>query len=389
MFRPMRRVAIIAAAALATAVVGVPAPASAAPQNGLLYLRGGSTTPLTLHFAGRGDTTNGVAVFDRANNIVEFNDTAMPIDLELTVADHCVKPNPNNVRCDLTGMGTVNLSFWLGAGNDVLTALETSRTTTIRGEDGNDLLVGGQGEDQISGGNGQDDMYGSAGADVLSGEADKDTLQGGDNWDRLFGDAGDDTLQGEAGNDSLYGGSGLDKLYGNDDADYLVGEGDIDKLYGGAGMDALQGDSNVDELRGGPNNDTLLSSGVGEYYGEGDNDTISYESWNRAVRVTLDNRPNDRSLPVCDDWVGCPVVLYHNVHDDVENVVGTSRNDEITGSGGRNELYGRDGNDTIRGEAGNDHLDAEGGTGQRLYGGVGSDTCRGLGTITYDSCEVR
>ncbi len=96
------------------------------------------------------------------------------------------------------------------------------------------------------------------------------------------GDAGDDTLQGEAGNDSLYGGAGLDKLYGNDDADYLVGESGSDKLYGGAGMDTLQGDSDVDELRGGPNNDTLLSSGVGEYYGEGDNDTVSYESWNRA-----------------------------------------------------------------------------------------------------------
>lgn len=389
MLRSMRRTAIIATVALAVVIVGAPVPASAAPQNGLLYLRGGGGAPFTMHFAGLGDTANGVAVFDRADNIVEFNDTAMPIDLELTAAQICTKPNPHNVRCDLTGLGDVRLSFWLAAGNDVITALYTSRTTTIRGEDGNDLLVGGQGTDTINGGNGQDDLYGSGGEDVLSGEGDKDMLYGGDNWDRLYGDAGDDTLQGEAGNDSLYGGEGADKLYGNDDADYLVGEGGNDKLYGGSGTDTLKGDGTSDELRGGPNNDTLLAGSVGHYYGEEDNDTIDYQAWNRAVRVSLDNATNDRSLPICDDIIGCPVAQYHNVHDDVENVIGTAKNDEIKGSGAANQLYGRGGNDTIRGEAGNDHLDAEAGTSQRLYGGVGSDTCKGIGTITYDSCELR
>jgi Ca2+-binding RTX toxin-like protein len=388
-FRSMRRTAMLASAVLAAAIVGVPSAASAAPQNGLLYLRGPGGGPFTLHFAGLGDTANGVAVFDRPNNVVEFNDTAMPIDLDLTVRDHCTQPNPNNVRCDLSGWGEVTLSFWMGDGNDVVTALDTSRTTVIRGEAGNDLLVGGQGTDQISGGVGTDDLYGSGGNDALSGEADRDTLQGGDGADRLYGDAGDDVLQGEADGDSLYGGEGWDTLYGNAGGDYLTGEGGVDKLYGGEGTDTLKGDGNGDEVRGGPNNDTLLPGSYGDYYGEGDIDTVDYSAWGRAVRVSLDNRNNERSLPECDDIIGCPVVNYHNVHDDVENVIGTSRNDEIKGSGAANGLYGRGGNDTIRGEAGNDRLDAGEGTSQKLYGGVGSDTCVGSGTITYDSCELR
>ncbi len=179
------------------------------------------------------------------------------------------------------------------------------------------------------------------------------------------------------------------QLYGNAGGDYLVGDGGLDRLYGGEGTDTLKGDGGSDELRGGPNNDTLLSGGGGDYYGEGDIDTVDYSAWNRAVRVSLDNSANDRSLPTCSRPIGCPVVLYHNVHDDVENVIGTSRNDEIKGSGYANDLRGRGGNDTIRGEAGNDYLDGEDGTSQKLYGGVGSDTCRGSGTITYDSCELR
>ncbi len=110
-------------------------------------------------------------------------------------------------------------------GNDiVLTTGDVTKTMTIDGGSGNDLLTGGGARSVIIGGTGNDILYGAAGNDILLG---------GDGNDDLFGGDGNDVLVGGNGNDILCGGSGRDVLIGSQDEDTLDGGGDEDMLIGG------------------------------------------------------------------------------------------------------------------------------------------------------------
>ena len=62
----------------------------------------------------------------------------------------------------------------------------------IRGEGGNDTLIGGSSDDTLEGGNGRDALIGRGGADVIRAGSGRDTLRGGD-----------DDLSGEGDNDLL------------------------------------------------------------------------------------------------------------------------------------------------------------------------------------------
>ena len=85
-----------------------------------------------------------------------------------------------------------------GSGNDRIEIDESAGAiqtpTELRGEDGNDVIVGGSGNDTIYGGRGNDRLIGNA------------------SNDRIFGEAGDDYLEGGLGADTLDGGSGLNQL---------------------------------------------------------------------------------------------------------------------------------------------------------------------------------
>ncbi|MBX9699625.1 MAG: hypothetical protein K2X74_09315 [Acetobacteraceae bacterium] len=71
----------------------------------------------------------------------------------------------------------------------------------IRGNDGNNRLVGTGRSDRIRGDDGDD---------VLKGRGGNDQLEGDDGDDRLFGGGGNDVLDGGKGNDILVGGTGAD-----------------------------------------------------------------------------------------------------------------------------------------------------------------------------------
>ncbi len=110
-------------------------------------------------------------------------------------------------------------------GNDiVLTTSDVTKTMTIDGGAGNDLLTGGGARSVIIGGTGNDILYGGAGNDILLG---------GDGNDDLFGGDGNDVLVGGNGNDILNGGNGRDVLIGSQDEDCLDGGTDDDILIGG------------------------------------------------------------------------------------------------------------------------------------------------------------
>jgi Ca2+-binding RTX toxin-like protein len=84
---------------------------------------------------------------------------------------------------------------------------------TIKGTNGNDVLIGTNRADVICGFGGNDTIDGRRGADTLSGGADNDAIEGGPGADDLFGGNDDDALDAKDGvrrNDFSSGGEGKD-----------------------------------------------------------------------------------------------------------------------------------------------------------------------------------
>lgn len=151
----------------------------------------------------------------------------------------------------------------------------------------------------IRGGEGQNILFAGAGSqNILLGE-DDDELYGGDGDDVVGSEGGNDQVHGDAGNDSVFGGAGNDTLWG--------GIGD-DTVEGGAGSD-----------------------------------TASFAD---AAGVTVDLRKQGQA----QDTGGGGRDLLTNI----ENLVGSDYNDQLTGDKGHNVLEGGSGNDVLDGGKGSD-----------------------------------
>jgi len=272
----------------------------------------------------------------------------------------------------------------LGAGIDTLVGIEnlagSELADRLRGDaldnrlygyGGRDSLWGGAGDDYLWGGADNDTLLGEAGNDRLDGSIGTDTasyltatagvrvsltiagpqntigagideligienLAGSNLGDVLRGNAGVNTLYGYGGADSLYAGSGNDAVYAGDGNDYVFGEAGNDRLFGQNGDDWLDGGSDDDLLDGGAGADfaSYLSAGAGV-----------------VVSLAVAGAQNTGGGGI-DSLTG------------VENLAGSSLNDQLTGNGGANRLYGYNGNDFLSGGAGDD----------TLWGGAGNDT---------------
>lgn len=119
--------------------------------------------------------------------------------------------------------------------------------------DGLDYLRGEEGNDSIVGGFGFDDVHGNMGNDTVSGGQGHDWVVGGKDDDRLSGDDGDDIVYGNLGSDTCDGGAGADTVRGGQANDVLAG---------GAGADFLSGDLGDDTITGGTGADTFNSFGA-------------------------------------------------------------------------------------------------------------------------------
>ncbi|MNG85267.1 Bifunctional hemolysin/adenylate cyclase precursor [compost metagenome] len=160
--------------------------------------------------------------------------------------------------------------------------------------------------------------------DVQSGS----TLTGGYLDEILIGGTGNDTINGNAGNDILLGGAGNDNLNGGEGNDILVGGAGNDILDGGAG-----------------------------------NDTASYIDITGGIGVTVTVNGNNQATG------GAGTDSLSNM----ENLVGSMFNDNLTGDGNANILSGLAGDDILSGGGGDDLL--IGGTGSdTMTGGAGKDT---------------
>jgi Ca2+-binding RTX toxin-like protein len=161
---------------------------------------------------------------------------------------------------------------------------------TLKGNDGDDILIGSAHNDLIDGGAGNDLLQGGLGDNTMIGGAGVDTVSYADRlitvkvtldatkpWvasqngeagqndsiaadiENLTGGAGDDLLRGNGGNNIIHGGAGNDTIEGGAGNDALYGEAGSDILYGGLGNDLLNGGLGADSLYGGDGDDLINS----------------------------------------------------------------------------------------------------------------------------------
>jgi|GEM_PF-4447588 len=279
---------------------------------------------------------------------------------------------------------------------------------TLRGNDGDHLIMGGAAGDTIGGGAGNDLVLGDNGianyrsygnavslttltsTDPTMGG--NDTLSGGDDDDFLVGGAGGDTISGGGGSDVVLGDHGLlntalpanqtfqsiftstvdaagdDTIHGDDGDDFLMGQQGSDHVYGDTGDDDLTGGHNV---VGGVDGSDTMDGGDGADVMLGDNGLI--------LRTLLaDGTWRKYPAPFAD------VIRTVTPYDQIDLIGG---NDSLIGGGGRDVIHGQRGNDAIDAGAGDD--DVLSGLGADiLQGGDGNDTLLGdAGQIlrAYDS----
>lgn len=116
---------------------------------------------------------------------------------------HHPEERPTELLCEAPAISGFEVNA--GGGSDkVILSGDIPIPATLRGDPGNDVLIGGGASDKVLGGTGED---------VVSGRR-------GDDW--LFGGPGDDRLIGGPGNDQLRGGPGTDFLSGGPGKNHLV-----------------------------------------------------------------------------------------------------------------------------------------------------------------------
>ena len=252
------------------------------------------------------------------------------------------------------------------------------------------------GVENVTGSMGQDWLKGDDEANRLDGLGGNDKLFGGDNDDTLVGGYGNDVLSGGAGNDTVDYSylaevdesvgvllglnmgvevtsqgvftdefNGIENVIGSQGADLIVGDSFANRLEGRGGDDLIAGGYGNDVLIGGFGDDTLKGN-------EG-RDTVDYSyldlvGFTRRISIDLEQGlgevKTDRGL-----------VLESDSLQSIENVIGTSGDDNIVGDDASNILSGRGGDDYFFSGIGFDTID----------GGSGFDTVRLSGRyIDYD-----
>ena len=279
----------------------------------------------------------------------------------------------------------------------ILYTIETASAFIRVSETGQVIAQYGAGSDGV------DDFYGSDSPEILNGNAGDDVLRGAGGNDIVYGGSGDDLIIGGdgKGDDNYYGGIGsdtvkytsatwgitvdlskgvatsvakndlltkkkvvdaasigTDKLFeienliaGNYN-DILVGSKVANQIEGMDGDDKIDGKEGNDTLLGGDGNDTLIG-GLGNDSLDGGAGIDTAEFSDKALAVIANLATGTATIGTEKDTL-----------ISIENLVGSSGNDELTGDDGTNVLNGGSGNDTLDGGGGND----------TLIGGAGNDT---------------
>ena len=379
-----------------------------------------------------GDTVFLRGFFDAAS---QQNGTFSSLGITLGTAQEAQPDTPLAETLTANGLDGQYNTFYLGGGKNF--------TVTGGGKDdivfaqgaGASNIYGGSGHDRVFGSYYGDNIFGGEGNDMLNGSAyvaagsprtpeqmaaDKDFIVGGDGRDIISGMAGDDIIHagnvgdhlaaegsGEAG-DWADGGLGDDKIYGSRGHDFLSGAEGSDTVYGGAGDDVILGDA---FMRGGAKSRQIYQEGTvtGPIYGP--NGTVippsthtpvvgkihSYteQGWrNETVNSAAAIHPDTHKWSVSVDWgkgdysLQAAVVPNNEIHRVAQGgagdrLYGGSGNDLIVGQDGNDFLFGGDDDDILWGDDNRDltvsgHDWLYGGTGNDiLHGGLGDDSLTG------------
>lgn len=267
-------------------------------------------------------------------------------------------------------------------GNNVLDASACTLPVLLRGNSGNDRLLGGHGHDTLLGGNGNDTQQGGPGNDFLDGDLDNDSLSGLDGADTLSGDLGNDTLDGGAGidqvrdrtdgnltlkNTSLVG-LGTDKLISIEQGQLeggstfnkfvasafsgpvtLLGGGGNDTLIGGKGPDVLSGQGGKDALSGGPGLDTVVESSFpGNLVLTNtrlDGGAILDDKLTSIESARLTGGTVINTFDASAFTLGA---VFLDGSDGNDTLIGTNKNDTLVGNQGSDTIDGKGGIDTVQ-----------------------------------------
>lgn len=263
------------------------------------------------------------------------------------------------VSGDLRNFTTDATFVSLTTGDDVI-AITDSR-------DHGDLVDVVTGDAQTATLSGNDATFGDDTIDVTSTRTNSDTIS-------LYGDAQTVTVVGgEAvamGDDHIVF-SGIEDAVIHGDAVFTgttdngptnINNGD-DYLKGGAGNDQLLGDSDTNGISltsgvlGFSSGNNTLDGGLGDdtLVGGFGSDTASFASVDQSVLVFLDGIPGGGGTHA----IGQGSDTFTNI----ENVIGSSRNDVIVGDSGNNVIEGGAGADNMVGNGGVDTLSYKSSTG--------------------------
>ena len=233
---------LIASAAAATFVAGVPGTAHALPQIQVDKLLNfgqvavGETKDLTLTV-----TNNGDPLIEEDTALATNIISGQPSDAQFTLtASTCflfnfaggqsctftykfapVSPNAAAASVPITVSYFQDVDPGAGQTFEQVTkqfsvtlvgnALCGGQTPTKFGTPGDDVIDGTSGNDVFAGLGGDDLIKGNGGNDIICGGSGDDVIQGGVGRDQLFGETGGDILKGGKGRDTCIGGLGIDR----------------------------------------------------------------------------------------------------------------------------------------------------------------------------------
>ena len=289
--------------------------------------------------------------------------------------------------------GTFVFEVPVPSGDIVLTINDDNYTANAD----DNVIYAQAGNDNIFAGDGNDSVYGEAGNDYLRGDGGDDYLDGGFGVDFLRGGAGADTLFGGAGQDwADYSTSSLGVT-----VDLAAGTGTggdaqgdtyalIERVLGSSKEDSITGDAGVNYLRGLAGNDTLIGGAGNDYLqgdlgadhhdgGAGNNDWVYYASSTVGLTVNLGNTALNTGEAIGDTYANIENLVGSN-HDD--NLTGDSSNNFVRGLIGDDVLNGGDGNDFLRGDQGADVHDGGAGLDWAYYVTSNAAVTVNLGTNT-------
>lgn len=284
-----------------------------------------------------------------------------------------------------------------GAGND-----------TLYGGDGSDSLVGGAGNDNLDGGGGEDvidyssstakvylDSAIGSGSDGLSGTDLFQNIEGfigSDYDDEMYGRQTDvsiaielnaltgdtrnyEQFKGNSGDDVIDGREGYDELsYTTSQIPLTIDLASTTQLDGLGGTDTI---SNIEGVEATPYDDIIFgTNGDNSLDGRFGNNTIDGRGGFDFVEYNGGGRHNlvlDLGAKTASFTKGATGTQYTDTLTNIEGVIGSLNDDDITGDQAINKLYGADGDDILRGAGGDDYLSTGAGT-DYVKGDQGLDT---------------